>query len=129
MEVSMTDESILDAGKRIVSKVSNDRFIPYNRYGLSRDDMEWIPLSGKMGEGFEVFMLRMQPGARSTPHEHTHGEEFYILEGDFVDCDGAHFGKGDYVCYQPGSKHFSHTESGCTLLVILHGPNTSIGQT
>jgi anti-sigma factor ChrR (cupin superfamily) len=89
--------------------------------------MSWIPLSGELHNGtFECFMLKMDPGAHSKPHEHTGGEEFLVLDGELIDCDGQHFHTGDYVRFDPGSKHSSHTPDGCTLLVVLRGNNRAL---
>ena len=37
--------------------------------------------------------------------------------------DGKTFKKGDFVLYEPGSKHFSHTINGCLVLVFMRGIN------
>ena len=54
-------------------------------------------------------------------------EEFLVMEGELVDCDGSSFRAGDFVRFLPGSKHSSHTPDGCTLLVILRGNNRALG--
>jgi len=46
-----------------------------------------------------------------------------VLDGELVDCDGQSFHNGDYVRFEPGSKHSSHSPKGCTMLVILRGHN------
>lgn len=115
---------MLDASLRHIAKTSSDQFKPYNRYGDPVAGMSWLPLSGELLNGqFECFLLRMQAGARSNPHEHTGHEEFLMLQGELVDCDGKTFRSGDYVRFEPGSKHSSHSPEGCTLLVILRGNN------
>jgi anti-sigma factor ChrR (cupin superfamily) len=115
---------MLDASLRQIASTASDRFKPYDRYGEPLAGMSWIPLSGEPRNGvFESFLLRMDAGARSRPHEHTGHEEFLVLDGELVDCDGQRFGTGDYVRFHPGSKHSSHSPSGCTLLVILRGNN------
>ena len=68
----------------------------------------------------------MDAGARSNPHEHTGHEEFLVLDGELIDCDGQSFKSGDYVHFQPGSKHSSSSPEGCTLLVILRGNNRAL---
>ena len=115
--------TVLDPTLRSIFHTSDADFRPYDRYGFARNDMEWIPLSGEIGSAFESFVLRMKPGTRSTPHEHTGGEEFLMLEGELVDCDGVVFGPGDYVVFEPGSMHYSESPGGCTVLVILRGHN------
>ena len=81
-------------------------------------------MSGSLRNGeFECFLLKMEAGAVSTPHEHTGYEEFMVLDGELIDCDGSCYQSGDFVRLLPGSKHSSHTPNGCTLLVILRGNN------
>jgi anti-sigma factor ChrR (cupin superfamily) len=119
---------MLDAALRHIASTADDQYRPYNRYGTPVPGMSWIPLSGELNnDTFECFMLRMDPGACSKPHEHTSGEEFLILDGELIDCDGQRFHAGDYVCFEPGSKHSSHTPTGCKLLVILRGRNRALG--
>jgi len=116
-------ENILNPTDRKVTPTSDAEFRPYDRYGAPNPDMDWLPLSGKVEEGYESFLLRMKPGAKSTPHIHTRGEEFYLLDGEMTDCDGTVFETGDFVSYKAGSRHFSASERGCTLFVILRGEN------
>ena len=118
---------MLDTSLRQVIDTGDDQFKPYDRYGEPVAGMSWIPLSGELMNGsYECFLLRMQPGSRSNPHEHTGFEEFLVVDGEIVDCDGQVFNSGDYVRFQPGSKHSSHSPGGCTLLVILRGNNRAL---
>ncbi len=118
---------MLDISLRDIASTASDQYQPYNRYGEPVPGMWWIPLSGELLNGeFECFLLRMDAGARSNPHEHTGHEEFLMLDGELIDCDGQKFRSGDYVHFQPGSKHSSHTPDGCTLLVILRGNNRAL---
>ena len=115
---------MLDASLRKIITTTGDQYKPYDRYGEPIAGMSWIPLSGELNNGsFECFLLRMDAGSRSRPHEHTGGEEFMVLDGELIDCDGQGFRSGDYVCFDSGSRHSSHTPGGCTLLVILRGNN------
>ena len=118
---------MLDTRLRQVISASDDQFKPYDRYGDPVAGMEWIPLSGELqNEEFECFLLRMQAGARSKPHEHTGHEEFLVMDGELIDCDGRTFRSGEFVRFLPGSKHSSHTPDGCTLLVMLRGKNRAL---
>lgn len=119
---------LLDPKLRRITAVGDAAYRPYDRYGALRDDMEWLPLGDAVDRegGAEIFLLRFKPGATSTPHEHTGGEEFYVIDGELTDCDGAILRAGDYVKYQPGSRHFSTSKTGCTLLAILHGRNARV---
>ncbi|MGI9311816.1 MAG: cupin domain-containing protein [bacterium] len=115
--------NLLDASLRRIVATARTPFRPYDRYGAARDDMEYLPLGDESDGAPEIFVLKFKPGAASTAHEHTGGEAFYVLEGGLTDCDGAAFGVGDYVRYRPGSRHFSVSATGCTLLVMLFGRN------
>jgi len=120
---------MLDTHLREIIKTSADRFKPYDRYGKSVRGMHWVPLSGELRNGeFECFMLRMDPGAVSMPHEHTGYEEFLVLDGVLIDCDATEYKSGDFVRFLPGSKHSSHTTDGCLLLVILRGNNRVLSE-
>jgi anti-sigma factor ChrR (cupin superfamily) len=113
--------------RQVISSRGND-FKPYDRYGDPIPGMSWLALSGELQNGeFECFILRMDAGASSKPHEHMGFEEFLVMEGELVDCDGSSFRAGDFVRFLPGSKHSSHTPDGCTLLVILRGNNRALG--
>ena len=104
-------------------------FQPYNRYGDSIAGMSWLALSGELLNGeFECFILRMDAGAQSKPHQHMGFEEFLVMEGELIDCDGKTYRRGDFVRLLPGSKHSSHTPDGCTLLVILRGNNRALSK-
>jgi anti-sigma factor ChrR (cupin superfamily) len=118
---------MLDASLRQIADTASENFRPYDRYGEPVAGMSWIPLSGDLLNGeYECFLLRMDAGARSNPHEHTGHEEFLMLDGELIDCDGQRFRAGDFVHFQPGTKHTSHTPDGCTLLVILRGNNRAL---
>jgi len=115
---------MLDAALRHITVTGKDKFLPYDRYGEPLPGMSWLPLSGEpLNGGFECFLLRMEAGARSRPHEHTGFEEFLVMDGELIDCDGSSYRAGDFVRFAPGSKHHSHTPAGCTLLVMLRGNN------
>jgi anti-sigma factor ChrR (cupin superfamily) len=118
---------MLDTNLRQIIDTGSDEFKPYDRYGDSIAGMSWIPLSGELQNGeFECFLLRMDAGAQSKPHEHLGFEEFLVIDGELVDCDGTAYQSGDFVRLLPGSKHSSHTPDGCTLLVILRGNNRAL---
>ncbi len=120
---------MLDTKLREIIDTSSMEFKPYDRYGKSVAGMHWIPLSGELLNGeFECFMLRMEPGAVSKPHEHMGHEEFLVLDGMMIDCDGTEYRSGDYVHLHPGSKHNSNTPDGCLLLVLLRGNNRALSE-
>jgi len=119
---------MLDTKLREIIATGSDRLLPYDRYGEPLPGMSWQPLSGEPLNGeFECFLLRMEAGARSKPHEHTGIEEFLVIDGELVDCEGSVYRRGDFVRFLPGSKHTSHTPGGCTILVMLRGNNRALG--
>ncbi|MFZ6847870.1 cupin domain-containing protein [Undibacterium sp. RuRC25W] len=63
-------------------------------------------------------LVRYAAGVQFFTHEHTLGEEFLVLEGDFNDEFGT-YGPGTYVKNPPGSSHAPFTVGGCTILVKL----------
>jgi hypothetical protein len=45
-------------------------------------------------------------------------EEFLMLDGELVDDDGLVFRAGDFVSYEPGTRHNSRSERGCLIAVF-----------
>lgn len=103
-----------------------ESFRPYDRYGVVLPGMSWLPLSLDTEERLELFLLRFEPGAQSYPHEHMAAEQFLMLEGTLTDCDGRVFKAGDFVRFEPNSKHHSHSVDGCLIMVILRERNRSL---
>ena len=83
--------------------------------------LSWLPLNKAADGSAESYIVRFAPGAASRPHEHAGYEEFLVMDGELIDCDGAVYKAGDYVCFEPGSRHTSTAPGGCTLLVFVHG--------
>ena len=120
---------MLDTRLRQIISTRSDAFKPYDRYGDPIAGMSWIALSGELLNGeFECFLLRMEAGAQSRPHEHMGYEEFLVMDGELIDCDGTAYRSGDFVRLLPGSKHSSHTPDGCVLLVMLRGNNRVLSE-
>ena len=107
---------------------STATLLPYDRFGSTNPDLEWLPLSGEFGSDYECFLVRFKAGASSLPHEHTGTEEFLMLEGELEDCDGTVLRPGDFVSYREGSRHFSSSRLGCLLLVVVRGPNRLLSE-
>ncbi|WP_262693299.1 cupin domain-containing protein [Kordiimonas aquimaris] len=63
-------------------------------------------------------IVRYVPGSHFSPHVHTGGEEFIVLDGVFQDEHGD-FPVGSYVRNPPTSKHKPGSEPGCTIFVKL----------
>jgi anti-sigma factor ChrR (cupin superfamily) len=93
-------------------------FLEYDLEGPVQPELSWLPVSYDRASGQGSYLMRMEPGAVTIAHEHQGMEEFLVLEGDLTDSDGACFGPGDVVSYEPGTRHNSWTEGGCLLAVF-----------
>ena len=110
--------------KRKITNPYDVNFIPFDNYGVVVPGMSWHKISyNKESGGQGTYVLKMEPGAKSLSHEHTGFEEFLMLEGELIDPDGKIFKKGDFISFEPGSKHSSHTINGCLVLVFMRGIN------
>ena len=63
-------------------------------------------------------IVRYAPGSKFSPHVHSGGEEFIVLEGVFQDEHGD-FPVGSYVRNPPTSSHTPGSEPGCVIFVKL----------
>ena len=105
--------------KRQIINFSNLKFEPFDNYGFVVPGMSWHKISyNKENGGQGTYVLKMEPGSKSLPHEHTVFEEFLMLDGELIDPDGKIFKKGDFISFEPGSKHSSHTINGLSLIHI-----------
>ena len=113
--------------KRQITDVYNLSFEPFDNYGVVVPGMSWHKISyNKENGGNGTYVLKMEPGAKSLPHEHKGFEEFLMLDGELNDPDGKIFKKGDFVSFKPGSQHSSYTKNGCLVLVFMRGKNKAI---
>ncbi|MFT5571945.1 MAG: anti-sigma factor ChrR (cupin superfamily) [Cryomorphaceae bacterium] len=92
-------------------------------------DMPWVesPMPGVSRRpldrvGDEVAratsIVRYAPGSHFSPHVHTGGEEFLVLDGVFQD-DHGDFPMGSYIRNPPQSSHTPGSEQGCVIFVKL----------
>lgn len=63
-------------------------------------------------------IVRYAPGSHFSPHVHTGGEEFLVLDGVFQDEHGD-FPAGSYIRNPPESRHTPGSEPGCVIFVKL----------
>ena len=63
-------------------------------------------------------IVRYAPGSEFSPHTHTGGEEFVVLEGVFQD-EHDDFPAGSYIRNPPESKHKPGSKNGCIIFVKL----------
>ena len=80
------------------------------RKPLAREDKE---------RGHATSIVRYEPGARFSPHDHPKGEEILVLEGVFSDETGD-YPAGTYFRNPQGFRHAPFSTQGCVLLVKLH---------
>ena len=88
----------------------------------------WRNISYDEATGQGSYLMIMAPGAKSNPHRHNGPEEFYMVEGDLVDCDGTVYRAGDFISLIGGSAHDSHSPSGCRIVVTHRGVVDNISQ-
>ena len=110
--------------KRKITNLYNVKFKPFDNYGVTVPGMSWYKISYSRENGGQgSYVLKMDPGAKSVPHEHTGYEEFLMLDGELIDPDGKVFKKGNFITFEPGSIHSSYTKDGCLILVFMRGIN------
>lgn len=63
-------------------------------------------------------IVRYAPNSKFSPHVHTGGEEFIVLEGVFQDEHGD-FPAGSYIRNPPQSSHTPGSDDGCVIFVKL----------
>jgi len=91
---------------------------PYDLEGPLQEDMSYAYLSYDEKTQCGSYLIRMQPGAATIFHTHERREELLVLEGRAIDDDGTMLNAGDWIVYEPGSRHTTRTETGCVLLGI-----------
>lgn len=104
-------------GRRVYN-LDDSQFLPYDLEGLVQPEMSWLPISYERSSGQGCYLMRMQPGATTIEHTHPGLEEFLIVSGELIDGDGTVFKSGDFVSYEPGTRHNSRTETGCVIAVF-----------
>ena len=65
-------------------------------------------------------LIKMDPGTSYPAHEHTKGEDVFIVEGELI-VGKDRFLKGAYLYSPPGSVHAPRTETGCVLFSTFPG--------
>jgi len=108
--------------QRDIIDIARAKLRPHDRYGDPIPGLTWLPLDYDEAKGGGLYLVRFAAGARSLPHEHTQGEAFIVLEGRLIDSDGQELKAGEFIRYEPGSRHFSIAPEGCLLAVHLWGP-------
>lgn len=111
---------------RTVTRFDDTGFVRMQMKDRPDAQVWWKNVSFDEDIGQGSYLMKMAPGTRSNPHIHHGPEEFFVLEGDLTDHDGFNYRSGDFVSLTAGSSHFSHTKSGCLLVVMHRGATESI---
>lgn len=114
---------VLDPSLRRLMTDDEQSFVPFMRYGTPIEGMSWCPLSIGDDSDLEIYLLKIAADAQTYPHEHVGAEQFMVLEGSLIDCDGTRIGQGTFARFEPGSRHHSTTDEDCLLLVIMRTAN------
>ncbi|XOV80324.1 MAG: cupin domain-containing protein [Aestuariibacter sp.] len=99
------------------------------RVVIHSEEMPWLPspMPGverrpldRIGEEVAraTSIVKYAPGSEFSPHVHTGGEEFIVLEGVFQDEHGD-FPAGSYIRNPPQSRHKPGSAEGCIIFVKL----------
>lgn len=115
--------NVLEPGLRSIRPAGDTDFVPFDRYGEPIEGMSWCPLSIGDDDDLEIYLLRLAPGTQTYPHEHVGCEQFLVLEGSLIDCDGERIPAGTFARFEAGSRHHSSTDEDCLLLVVMRTPN------
>lgn len=103
-----------DFSQRVVVHSESLEWIPSPMPGVDRRPLDRV--------GDEVAratsIVRYAPDSEFSPHVHTGGEEFIVLDGVFQDEHGD-FPTGSYIRNPPQSRHQPSSKSGCVIFVKL----------
>lgn len=105
----------MDFEQRVVIDTNEQEWVASPKQGvwrkpLAREDAE---------QGHATSIVKYEPGASFSEHNHPLGEEILVLDGVFSDHTGD-YPAGTYFRNPKGFVHAPFSEQGCTLLVKLH---------
>lgn len=103
-----------DFDKRVVVHSAEMEWVDSPMAGVSRCPLDRV--GGEVARATSI--VRYAPGSHFSPHVHTGGEEFVVLEGVFQDEHGD-FPAGSYIRNPPQSSHTPGSEPGCVIFVKL----------
>ena len=112
--------------KRRITNTKDLKFEPFDRYGSVVPGMSWHKVSYDDTTNIGTYISKLEPGTKTVRHVHKGYEEFLILDGELIDSDGTVYKKGDFVTFEPNTKHSSFTEKGCLILTFMRGQNDQI---
>ena len=100
--------------ERVVVNSSEEPWLSSPMAGVSRRPLDRV--GGEVARATTI--VKYEPGSHFSPHVHTGGEEFVVLDGVFQDEHGD-FPVGSYIRNPPESKHTPSSEPGCIIFVKL----------
>jgi len=105
----------MDFNQKVVIETAQQGWVASPMPGVWRK-----PLAREEKErGHATSIVRYEPGARFSRHDHPKGEEILVLEGVFSDETGD-YPAGTYLRNPEGFRHAPFSTQGCVLLVKLH---------
>ncbi|SLN50274.1 ChrR Cupin-like domain protein [Roseovarius albus] len=103
-----------DFSKRVAVHSADEPWAASPIAGVDRRMLDRI--GGEVARATTI--VRFAPDSAFSPHVHTGGEEFFVLEGVFQDEHGD-FPAGSYIRNPPESSHTPSTAPGCVIFVKL----------
>jgi hypothetical protein len=103
-----------DFNKRVVVHSGQSEWIESPMKGVFRRPLDRV--GSEIARATTV--VKYAPNSKFSPHIHTGGEEFLVLEGLFQDEHGD-YPVGSYLRNPPESRHTPSSKSGCVMLVKL----------
>ena len=103
-----------DFSKREIVHSTTLPWVASPMVGVDRRALERV--GGEVARATSI--VRYAPGSAFSPHVHTGGEEFIVLDGVFQDEHGD-FPAGSYIRNPPESSHTPKSEAGCVIMVKL----------
>ncbi|USG62544.1 cupin domain-containing protein [Sneathiella marina] len=103
-----------DFNKRVVMHADEIDWLSSPIPGVDRRMLDRI--GGEVARATTI--VRYAPNSKFSPHIHTGGEEFIVLEGVFQDEHGD-FPAGSYIRNPPTSGHTPGSDKGCVIFVKL----------
>lgn len=100
--------------ERVVVHAQDLPWQPSPMQGVDRRPLDRV--GGEVARATSI--VRYAPDSHFSPHIHTGGEEFFVLEGVFQDEHGD-FPAGSYIRNPPESSHTPSSAEGCTIFVKL----------
>lgn len=105
----------MDFDQRVVINTAQQDWVASPHEGVWRK-----PLAREEAErGHATSIVRFDPDASFSAHNHPLGEEILVLEGIFSDETGD-YGPGSYFRNPEGFRHAPFSKAGCVLFVKLH---------